>query len=174
MRRAALCSAIVIFAVACKGEARPPSTAESSAPATAAPSSAPPPVASGSAEPAASPTQASSPPATDGGAGTSVLTFEDSGKRLSLAPGATFTVELRANAGTGFSWQVSQASATVVAPSGPPERTPADPGRPGGPMLEKFTFTAKAPGSAHVELTLQRRFGAAHAVKTFAVDVTVK
>jgi predicted secreted protein len=144
---------------ACK-ETPPPASSTSATALPAAPT-----------EPSVSATVAAASPSPEGGA---ALTIDDSGKKLDLSVGATFQVELRGSAGTGFKWDVTSPDSAVVALSGSATRAPLTPGMPGGPFRQTFVFVAKAPGTAHVELQYRRSFGEAAPAKTFFVDVTVK
>jgi predicted secreted protein len=114
-------------------------------------------------------------PAPDAGtSATAPLKLEDSGKHLTLAAGTTFSIELRGNAGTGFEWEVNHLDSAVVVQNGPPTRAPAKPGQPGGRSVQTFSFAAKAPGTAHVEIDFKRHFESGQPAKKFVVDVAVK
>lgn len=157
---------MALLVPACK-ETPPPASSTSATALPAAPTE----PSAGVAVPSASAGVAAASPSPEGGA---ALTIDDSGKKLDLSVGATFQVELRGSAGTGFKWDVTSPDSPVVALSGPATRAPLTPGMPGGPFRQTFVFVAKAPGTAHVELQYRRSFGATAPAKTFFVDVTVK
>ena len=104
-----------------------------------------------------------------------VLTQADSGKSITLAVGATLTTQLRANSGTGYTWEVTQVDRSVVSPQGPATSQPVGQAMPGGRTMETISFVAKAPGKTRVEILHRRPFEKGEPpAGTFVVDVTVK
>jgi predicted secreted protein len=128
------------------------------------------------------PTEASSaatPPTPDSASGQApaapgTVTLDDSGKSLTVPVGGPLTVKLKAAAGTGYTWDVTQIDSNILAQQGPPTREPVDPSQTGGPTHQVFSFVAKAAGTTHLEIALHRPWEKGAATRTFALDVTVK
>lgn len=88
-----------------------------------------------------------------------VLTRQDTGKEIVLAPGDRLSVELPAQLGTGQLWQVTSGP-DVDAPSlrlrpDAPDYTKQS-GVPGGEDVAVFTYDALRPGVTEVRLTYGR------------------
>ena len=58
--------------------------------------------------------------AVGGCGGTPVITADDDGARIALAPGDEIQVTLAGNATTGFSWELAEYDAAVIHPLGEP------------------------------------------------------
>jgi predicted secreted protein len=106
------------------------------------------------------PNPAGSAAATAGGAapqtaGETVVQVEDDGKTFDVAAGATVTFKLASNAGTGYLWMPTGIDPGILAQTG--DRTnEAASSAPGAPRVDVYRFAAKRPGSATVEMDLQR------------------
>jgi predicted secreted protein len=100
-----------------------------------------------------------------------VLTIADDGKSVTLARGATLTVKLAYQSGTGYTWSVAKNEGGALTSLGEPT-TEAPSNAPGGGATRVFRFTASAPGHAKLDLTFARDPSAP--AKTFHVDVTVQ
>lgn len=88
-------------------------------------------------------------------------TAKQSGRTLTLKPGATLEVRLAAQLGTGYSWQATAPDAAVLVQEGEPATEPQKPGGPqlvGGPEIQLFRFTAKGPGKADLKFAYARGF----------------
>lgn len=101
-----------------------------------------------------------------------VLTIGDDGKSVTLARGATLTVKLGFQSGTGYTWSVTKNEGGALAPLGEPT-TEGTGGAPGAGASRVFRFTAASPGHAKLELSLARDPSQPPA-KTFHADVTVQ
>jgi len=101
------------------------------------------------------------------------LHFEDSGRSVTLAPGAPLVIKLHAPAGTGFGWDLTKGDSTVLALAAPKTTESAEAG-PGRRQLEVFSFVAKGAGTTHVELTFHRPWEHEPPARTFTADITVR
>ena len=79
----------------------------------------------------------------------------DNGRRLELRVGQTFTLELRANFSTGYSWQVVSSGAPVIRRLGEPTFTPDD-HRAGAGGTLRYEFRAERTGTAELKLVYVR------------------
>lgn len=92
------------------------------------------------------------------------------GTRIKLKLGETFTLLLEENPSTGYRWRVDADGAPVLKLDGdqyeaPPRATV------GGPGHHVWRFRAIAAGSAAVQLSYRRTFGASARAFTVAIEV---
>lgn len=92
------------------------------------------------------------------------------GTRVKLKLGETFTLRLEENPSTGYRWRLEADGAPALELDGdqyeaPPRATV------GGPGHHQWRFRAVAAGSAAVQLSYRRSFGARARAFTVAVEV---
>lgn len=101
------------------------------------------------------------------------IKVEDDGKTVDLARGATLTVKLTANAGTGYQWTPAAVDASVLAQQGDHAVEGAS-DTPGAPRFDVYRFTGVGAGTATLQLDLKRPFGHQPPTKSFKVTVNVR
>src|SRR5450432_212495 len=75
-----------------------------------------------------------------------VVHLEDDGKSFDLARGATLTVSLPSNAGTGYLWTPTKIDTGVLAQQGDRTVENSSPGLPGAATSDVYRFTAASAG----------------------------
>ncbi len=85
-----------------------------------------------------------------------VVTNRDSGKTVTLAPGAELQVSLNATSGTGYLWTITGNDPAVLKPRGLGNFEMPKDAPPGAMGTQVFHFDAQAPGSAKLELAYVR------------------
>ena len=102
-----------------------------------------------------------------------VVRLEDDGKTFDVARSSTVTFKLASRGGTGYAWLPTQVDAVALAQQG--ERTTElSSDTPGAPKLDVFRFTAIAPGSTSVEMSLRRAFGGAPPARVMRVVIQIR
>jgi predicted secreted protein len=98
------------------------------------------------------------------------------GKTVDVTLTRSFTIALDSNASTGYRWHVKSVDKTLGQPK---ESTVAgDPGKPGSPGVQKFTWSTKSPlnlvGKHTIELEYQRPWAeTSPPAKTFKVTINI-
>jgi predicted secreted protein len=110
--------------------------------------------------------------AVDGGSDT-VIHLEDDGKSFDVARGATVTLSLASNAGTGYAWTPTKIDATVLVQQGDRTVVQNAPGVPGGPTSEVFQFVAQVPGTTTLEMSLKRGFGNGQPARVLHLTINI-
>jgi inhibitor of cysteine peptidase len=101
------------------------------------------------------------------------LTAKDSGRRLELRVGDRFTLELRANLSTGYSWKVVSSGEPVIRLLGEPTYT-EDSRMAGAGGTVTYEFRAEQTGAASLELVYARPWEKdAKPAETFSLAVAV-
>jgi predicted secreted protein len=102
-----------------------------------------------------------------------IIHAEDDGKSLDVARGATVTVVLPSNAGTGYVWVPTQVDGGILVQQG--ERTSdLSSDVPGAPKMDVYHFTAENSGSTALEMSLKRPFGTGAPARAIRVTVRVR
>lgn len=87
-----------------------------------------------------------------------VLTDQDAGSEVSLAPGQTLEVRLESNPSTGFSWEALEVPGVLKGPGAPVhEAASGDEEVVGAAGIDVFTFTAAEQDTGEGELILVYR-----------------
>ncbi len=111
--------------------------------------------------------------AATGGSATVRLGAQDNGRRVALRVGQRFTLELRANLSTGYSWRVVSSGEPVIRQLGEPTFT-EDSHMAGAGGTLRYEFRAEQAGTAALELVYVRPWEKdAKPADTFAVTVVV-
>jgi inhibitor of cysteine peptidase len=80
------------------------------------------------------------------------LTEQDNNREINLGKGATLTIRLEAQLGTGYSWQTAKYEAEVLKPVGKPAIEKSETKKVGGVEHQIFRFRALKAGSSVLEL----------------------
>jgi predicted secreted protein len=105
-----------------------------------------------------------------------IVTAGQDGGAVALQKGDTLVVTLEANTSTGFRWETSAGTGTVLSPVGTPDYLPAEvaPGMVGAPGEMVFRYRAAAPGQTELVLEYRRPFETAAAAKSVRYSVSVQ
>jgi inhibitor of cysteine peptidase len=102
------------------------------------------------------------------------LTETDSGKAIVTHTGDQITIQLAANATTGFAWAIDKTDTTVLALQRE-TYTPSAGGGLGSGGTAVFIFTAQHPGTVHLQLKYWRSWeGDSSIVKRYDVTIQVQ
>lgn len=107
---------------------------------------------------------------------TITLTEKDNDTKVKAAKGDTLVVKLPMTAGTGFTWVLARYDKEKIETDGKAKTEVPDKDKKvvGGPLTMVYTFTAKAAGTAELELQYKRPFEKDKpAAKTFKVTVLI-
>ena len=83
------------------------------------------------------------------------LTQADKGKTIDVHPGTQIVIHIQENPTTGYRWAIDQNNAAVL-PLDSSNYATTSGGGAGGGGVRTFTFTAKQPGTVHLQLKLWR------------------
>jgi predicted secreted protein len=106
-------------------------------------------------------------------AGAVIIGVQDDGKTFDVAVGSVITFALASNEGTGYVWVPTRVDPNVVAPEGA-RASENDSDTPGASKRDIYRFTAKAVGTASMEMSLKRPFGHAPSGRVVRVTLNVR
>lgn len=81
-----------------------------------------------------------------------VITGDRNGQTVNVRVGDEVVIQLPAQMGTGYSWQLRARGAKIAVPQGEPELKSTPGQAPGATEQQLFRFKIQAPGSATVQL----------------------
>lgn len=106
---------------------------------------------------------------------TVTLTEQDDGGQVCLSTGDRLVVRLKAQFGTGYSWQLVKNDSGQLRPLGKPEVQTQERDAPGAAEYQIFRFEALAAGTSVLELHYVRPWEKdASPQKTFRVEVQIR
>ncbi len=111
-----------------------------------------------------------------GGSTVSKITFTqaDKGKTVGVHSGTQIIIDVQENPTTGYRWAIDQNNDALLALDSSTYAT-ASSGGVGGGGTRTFTFTAKQPGTVHLQLKLWREWqGNASVTDRYDVTITVQ
>lgn len=91
-----------------------------------------------------------------GAGGSMVITGNRNGQTVNVRVGDEVVIQLPAQMGTGYSWQLRARDAKVAVPEGEPELKSTPGQAPGAAEQQLFRFKIQAPGSTTVQLQYVR------------------
>lgn len=105
---------------------------------------------------------------------TVTLTQADKGKSVTVHTGDQIVITLQENPTTGYRWAIDQTDATVLTAQNP-SFSPTPGGAIGAGGTRTFTFTAKTPGTVHLQFKLLRAWqGDSSIIDRFDVTIQVQ
>jgi inhibitor of cysteine peptidase len=103
-----------------------------------------------------------------------MLTATDNGKTVPVHTGDQVTIQLAENPSTGYLWAIDKTDNAVLSLQDS-DYTPTPGGALGSGGTRVFTFVAKKPGTAHLQLKLWRSFeGDSSILQRYAVTIQVQ
>lgn len=99
----------------------------------------------------------------------------DNGQQITLRPGDTLVVNLKANLSTGYSWNIAQNNNSLLRPLGRPTYQQSDSGMMGAPGTQVFRFRAVGSGGEGLTMLYQKASlgGGVRAADTFRLLVVI-
>jgi inhibitor of cysteine peptidase len=85
-----------------------------------------------------------------------VITGNRNGQTVNVRVGDEVVIQLPAQMGTGYSWQLRTREAKIAVPQGEPELKSTPGQAPGAPEQQLFRFKIQAPGSTTIQLQYVR------------------
>jgi predicted secreted protein len=103
------------------------------------------------------------------------LTEKDSDRKVVLVVGTHLTIRLKAQLGTGYSWQFEALDVQVLESSGEPTTETIEEGKLGAAEMQVFRFTAKGVGTTALAFHYARHWEKdVKPMKTITFQVEVK
>jgi inhibitor of cysteine peptidase len=101
------------------------------------------------------------------------VTEQQNGAEIRLKKDQTLVIELSAQPGTGYGWQVARADGVHIKPAGKSDASGEQ--QPGGVSRQRFQFAAGQPGTTTLELRYARRWEQSKKpAKTYVLKIRVE